>query len=243
MLDNACGAVFVLRHGTCYGSSLDCFVKTREPTMSDQITSIGVMIHMVQPIFAGNRDLFFIDFLKGKKVLHVGCTDHPVFSPETNLHIKLNKHIEELHGLDIDEEGIEVLRKYVDKKYYTSHTQVDEAYDVVLVPEVMEHVLNAGEFLHDLMTIDTKDILVMVPNAIAIMQNNPDRFGWNRHHGEECYAEMVHADHTAYYSPVTLNTLVEKTLRNYKLDDWIMGPLFLTELSVGCLIRHLPAEK
>ena len=197
------------------------------------------MNHVISPIEAGDRLAFLTVYSKGRKVLHVGCTDFPRFDPNNNLHIKLSREIDELHGLDLDAKGIEVLKKYVNKKYYSSYDQIDEKYDLVLAPEVLEHTLNAGLFLKQLMDIDAKEIMVIAPNAIEAVKSNLSKYGWVEIENTRVYIETVHIDHTAYYSPVTLSTLVQRAVAEYGSKKWFMGPIFLTGTSVGCILKRI----
>src|SRR3569833_2807194 len=100
-----------------------------------------------------NRLDLFKKYCNGKSVLHFGCTDYPIFNPERNLHIHLNTYVDELYGFDIDEPGIQTLKKYVDKSYFSSIKEVGNKYfDVCLIPETIEHVDNIKEFLEDIQT-------------------------------------------------------------------------------------------
>lgn len=210
-----------------------------------QITSLNIMNHIIVPIETGSdRYAFLVEYLKGKRVLHIGCTDHPRFNPEKNLHISLSKgELAALHGLDVDAEGIETLRQYVDGPYFTSYDQVTESYDVVLAPEVMEHVLDAGSFLKQLMSIDTNEIIITVPNAIDWIQQNMSQFGRRQIEGKRCFIETVHADHCYYFSPMTLATIVQKAIDLYGANTWERQALFINNVSVGCTIRKLQADQ
>lgn len=131
----------------------------------------------------------------GRSVLHVGCCDVPIFDPETNLHIFLARHTDRLDGLDISSEGIAVLRRHVAGGYFTRPSEVNREYDVVLVPEVLEHTANPGEFLTGIFSIPARTYLVTAPHI--------QWFERTRREGNLFY-EQVHGDHRAWYSPYTL---------------------------------------
>ena len=204
--------------------------------MSFNVTTHHLMSHTIELIQAGPRLPFIIELLKGKKVLHVGCTDYPIFNPQKNLHITLAKEIEYLHGLDIDKAGIEEMAKYVSKHLFSDYSQLTETYDIVLVPEVMEHTLNPGLFLKELMGIKTRDIVVLVPNMIETVKQNIDKYGWV---SSSVYAECVHDDHTCFFSPKTLACMVERSIDAYYPKQWMLGPMFIADLSIGCIIRKV----
>ena len=147
----------------------------------------------------------FVPLTTGKRVLHFGCTDWPIFDPDRNLHIELSKITKELHGFDIDREGIENLKKYVNQPYFTSFAEVPkERYDVVLIPETIEHVDNVAEFLKGLDTINAERFVITAPNAFA-----PSHMSRNIQ-GKDDYTEIVHPDHNCWYSPYTLKNVIEK---------------------------------
>jgi hypothetical protein len=70
------------------------------------------------------RFSFFEDVVKNKTLLHFGCNDCPIFNPSYNLHIKLAKYASKIDGFDIDLEGIENLKKYVNQDYYSNFDQL-----------------------------------------------------------------------------------------------------------------------
>lgn len=205
--------------------------------MSSYYRSFNFFVHQVDVQDIGPRLPFFLKFLKGKKVLHVGCADWPIFNPDKNLHIDLAKAGIEVHGLDLDQEGVNNLKKYVDDKYYTSFDQIDESYDVVLAPEVIEHTLNPGLFMKSLLEVDCRAIIVTGPNAIGHIQGNV-KFGLKKVEGEEMFLESVHPDHNCYYSPITLANTVLKSAVEYSEEEWALLSLFTTEGQgmVGCII-------
>lgn len=162
---------------------------------------------------------------RGQKVLHVGCTDHPVFNPATNLHLHLARICRELDGLDVDLAGIEVLRRHVPGRYFSDVDQVSEPYDLLLVPETIEHVDNIRQFLESLTRIRFEKCLITAPNAFL-----PDDNG-NEWIGPGAYIEYVHPDHNCWFSPYTLRRCIAK------FTGWHIEETFLLEnqTQVGCL--------
>lgn len=162
---------------------------------------------------------------RGQKVLHVGCTDHPVFNPATNLHLRLARVCRELDGLDVDLAGIEVLRRHVAGRYFNDVEEVSEPYDLLLVPETIEHVDNIRQFLESLTKIRFKRCLITAPNAFL-----PDDNG-NEWSGPGAYVEYVHPDHNCWFSPYTLRRCITK------FTGWKIEETYLLEhqTQVGCL--------
>ncbi len=151
-----------------------------------------------------DRVPFFKNICKKKKVLHLGCTDWPIFDPSYNLHIKLAKVANTIHGFDIDQEGIDNLKKHVDQPYFSSFENVTENYDVCLVPETIEHVDNAKMFLEGLSTIKADTFYITAPNCFAKVHMERNFYSKNK------IVEVVHPDHNCWYSPYTLKNQIEK---------------------------------
>jgi hypothetical protein len=152
-----------------------------------------------------NRLDIFKKYCSGKSVLHFGCTDYPIFKPDNNLHIHLSTYVDELYGFDIDKPGIEELKKYVNKPYYTNTAEVgDKHFDICLIPETIEHVDNIKEFLQDVATLNCSKFIITGPNCFA-----PHHIERNKFEGS-MFKEIVHPDHNCWFSAYTLNNVVKK---------------------------------
>lgn len=183
--------------------------------------------HPIQRSFGGSffvqkmkvRDaLHRVPYLKSlvarRRVLHVGCTDYPVFDPHNNLHIQLSNDCEALDGLDTDREGIKLLSEYVPGQYFTRACDVVGRYDLMIVPETIEHVHNIREFLEELNTIDFAEVLITAPCLIGWNNNfsYADRAGGSSSllTSPQDYIEEVHPDHKAWFTPYTLANCIEQ---------------------------------
>lgn len=142
-----------------------------------------------------DRRPLFIERCAGRSVLHVGCCDVPFFDADTNLHLALAPHTDRLDGLDVSQEGIEVLRRHVDGEYFTSAARITRQYDVLLAPEVIEHTANPEQFLSELFSVRAAEYLISAPH-----------YQWFEQSRREAgvFHEKVHPDHRAWYSPYTL---------------------------------------
>ena len=179
-------------------------------------------VQKIDTITINKRLQFFENYCQGKKVLHFGCTDWPIFKPETNLHIQLSKVTKELHGFDIDKEGIDNLKKYVNQKYFSNFSDIkEEKYDICIVPETIEHVDNVRFFLEGISTIEADTFLITAPNCfseIHLKRNFQDK---------NQFIEVVHPDHNCWYSPFTLKNQIEKystlkVINTYLLEQDMM---------------------
>ena len=153
------------------------------------------------------------ELCRGKKVLHVGCTDYPVFNPENNLHIQLRGIAQQMDGFDIDAEGIKVLQQYAPGRYFTRSDEIKEHYDVVLVPEVIEHVPNIAAFLQGLSLLDFESIVIAAPCVVGYGNAFTYRGTNGRLQSElqepNDYFEDVHPDHKVWFSPYTLANCIQ----------------------------------
>jgi hypothetical protein len=210
--------------------------------MKNLVASDGLMNHVFALPDVGDRFAFYVGYLKDKKTLHIGCSGHPRKDPVNNLHIRLIQALGPVDGLDISREGLDWLASVQPGRYFLGYDQVTEPYDVLLVPEVMEHVLNPGLFLRQLFSLNAERILITVPNAITIMLANKEKFGPATIQGQPVYVETTHRGHAAYYSPVTLGNLVESSIAEYAPGKWELEQLFLSQLSVGCIVARCPHQ-
>lgn len=168
-----------------------------------------------------NRMEILTNLCENKKVIHFGCTDYPVFNPYNNLHLKLSKICSELHGIDIDKEGIEKLRGYFDSKYFYEISQLSgEKYDVCLVPETIEHVENISEFLGSVEKVNAEIFYISGPNCFH--QDYLFRSHMKGVVNVDTFVEMVHPDHNCWFSPFTLKNVIQK-YTNFKIKEIILS--------------------
>lgn len=160
-----------------------------------------------------NRLDYFKELCFNKKVLHFGCTDWPIFNKDNNLHIQLSELTKILHGFDVDKEGIENLKKYVNQDFFSDFTEIpDIEYDVCLIPETIEHVDNVRYFLEGLSTVNAKIFVITAPNCFSKEHLSRNFYG------EDYFIEVVHPDHNCWYSPYTLKNQIEKYAL-FKVDN------------------------
>ncbi|WP_091145044.1 glycosyltransferase [Novosphingobium sp. CF614] len=162
------------------------------------------------PVSAELAQLGRLDVLRGlcagKRVLHVGCADWPITDPRTSLHVALEAHCAQLDGLDPHDEALEALRPHVKGRLFTDFAQATGRYDVVLVPEVMEHVSDVAGFLGQIEAVDASLFLISVPDAFQCRARHFDYLA-----DSETFLEGVHPDHNVWYTPYTF----ANTLRKY----------------------------
>jgi 2-polyprenyl-3-methyl-5-hydroxy-6-metoxy-1,4-benzoquinol methylase len=175
------------------------------------------------------RDNWLIDTCRGKKVLHVGCTDSPITAEKVAsrelLHFKLAEVADQIIGLDIDREGIAVLSELMPDKTFLIHSAEElhtcqsldgEKFDIIIAADVIEHMSNIGLFfagVQNLLAPQGK-ILISTPQSFSIKRMIPMLFmGY----------EYVHFDHIAYFSVATLSRLLSRyglSIRETYMFQW-----------------------
>jgi hypothetical protein len=160
---------------------------------------------------------------------------------DTNLHIQLADSARVLHGLDTDREGIEVLKQRVPGKYFCAVEEITEQYDLVLVPEVVEHVPNIQQFLSSLDSIDFDNILISAPCIIGYL----DAFSYKDVAGtcnsllkdDSDYIELVHPHHNVWFSPYTLANCI------FHSTSWLLTDVCFLDQKHSILVSCVKSQK
>lgn len=162
--------------------------------------------------YTESRKGFTTEYCRGKRVLHLGCVDAGMMALRIKQDNYLHRHIAEVAaeviGADIDQEGLDLLTN----EGYEVHkldlesdlellTELSKRVDVIVIPEVIEHLNNVGQALENLRVSGFDgDILISTPNA----------YSWRAIHAIGEQTELVHPDHNYWFSPSTLRVLLEK---------------------------------
>lgn len=168
-----------------------------------------------------DRTTFMQNLIKDKVALHVGCAGWP---GEPTLHIALGKSgAKRLDGIDTSIEGLNKLHPYTAGFLLDTWPESSViAYDVILIPEVLEHTPNPGILLLNAHKHLTPDgiLLVTVPDYCSFRNNLSVIKDPN---GGYIYTELMHEDHVvAAYSPRTLKVLLERS--NFKIEMIALAP-------------------
>lgn len=157
------------------------------------------------------------DLARGKKVLHLGCTNHPYTEQAIRdgslLHNTLASIADDLYGIDSDADGIDKLLRAGAEKIFPADLEnldaldLDQSFDVIVAGEVIEHLNNPGSFLQGIRRFMHEDSILILTtiNAYCAM-----RSVWYGLRGRKGRIEFVHPDHVAYYSYSTLKTLIDR---------------------------------
>lgn len=168
----------------------------------------------------------FARLCAGKRVLHMGCADWPITDPKQSLHLALEPHCAALDGFDVHGEALAGLAPHVRGRLYSRLQDVTAAYDLILVPEVMEHVPDVSGFLAQIDAIEAPTVVITVPDAYQCHARHFDYVA-----ASETFVEVVHPDHNCWYTPYTLTNVIAK------YTDWqVQGVWFFNHISLMTIV-------
>jgi 2-polyprenyl-3-methyl-5-hydroxy-6-metoxy-1,4-benzoquinol methylase len=185
-----------------------------------------------------DRVTYILGECRGKRVLHLGCTDWPWTEERIKLglllHPKLAEVSESLVGVDADPAGVECFRKlgfetYVDNVELFANPEVRKKdFDVIVAGEIIEHLENPGLFLRAVQRLmkPSTSLIITTVNAYCFF-----RFIYYVFRREN-----VHPDHNYYFSPVVLRKLITRC--GLEVTDFKHYPVGL-ELRPICLKKIL----
>jgi hypothetical protein len=172
------------------------------------------------------RATVFQQLCAGRRVLHVGCVDWPITNVRNSLHVQLDASCAALDGFDVHPEAFDLLRPHVRGQLFSRWEDVTDSYDIILVPEVMEHVPDVATFLQQLDRVKAPHIVLTVPDAYQCMRRHFDYVA-----DSETFVEVVHPDHNCWYTPYTLTSVLGK-YTNWKVDGlWFFNNISLLAIA------------
>lgn len=151
----------------------------------------------------------------GKKVIHIGCVDHDIEAIDrklkkgTWLHKRLSDVAARCYGIDIQERGIAYIHDqlgYSDVEAiniltHDSKKLLEDQWDYLLLPEVLEHIGNPVDFLSGLrnkLQRRVSKIIITVPHAMY--RENCKRTSQG--------VERINSDHRFWFTAYTLSKLM-----------------------------------
>lgn len=156
-----------------------------------------------------DRNSYLMRRAKGQKVLHVGCTDHPItqhrIASGNLLHAHLGRAASYLLGIDNSLQGITILEQNgIDNVRFMDAEDItlNDNFDIVIAGDVLEHMNNPGKFLERVTRLLSRNgqLIVGVPNAFSFNILKYILKGY----------EPTHKDHTYYFSVKTLSELCSR---------------------------------
>jgi hypothetical protein len=158
-----------------------------------------------------SRSEWLTALVAGKQVIHVGCVDHGAAIIEDKLprgrwlHQALDRSAARCFGVDIDAAGIRHMREALGYQDVLAaniledpcEPLLEQRWDYLLVPEVLEHIGNPVQFLDRLrrrFAHCVDELVVTVPNAFGLRTQAWARRG----------VERINSDHRLWFTPYTL---------------------------------------
>ncbi len=174
----------------------------------------GETISTLQMNFKEKRPLYYrMDFLKkismGKKIIHLGFTDHKNLIKEkmennTWLHEILTKNANKCVGIDINCEAVDFVKTlgFTDSYCLDITKEIPEIvkkdhWDYIILGELIEHIQNPIPFLQAIKTNlgeYVNEIIITTPNVFRIENIYLSQNG----------IESINSDHRYWFSPYTL---------------------------------------
>lgn len=182
------------------------------------------------------RPNFLISKAVGKKIIHLGCTDHINYieyrlNTGGYLHKLLTDVSEECIGIDIAKEAIDYLKgRGIDNILYADIMTPDieaikkQKWDYMILGELVEHTENPVAFMKQIKEnygayIDK--YIITVPNALGLL------FAF---YARSQGVENINSDHKYWFTPYTIQKVLYAA--GYEIEDVIMC---CYESSVGLL--------
>lgn len=179
----------------------------------------------------------FREMCAGLRVLHIGCADWPITDPTTSLHLALEPHCARLDGFDIHAEALAGLAPHASGRLFSTLEDISDEYDLILAPEVMEHVGDVGGFLAQLDALRASHVAITVPDAYQCRGRHFDYL-----EAAETFVEVVHPDHNCWYTPYTLSNVISK-YTGWSLDGlWFFNGISLLAMASKPGAAPLPAS-
>jgi SAM-dependent methyltransferase len=163
------------------------------------------------------RKNFIIDYIKNKDVIHIGCAGGLLGEENELRHIENYYKLEDTHylfsksakkisGIDISQKKIDFLKSQGFENLYVANIcnpnfNLDKKYDVVLFPNIIEHLSDVGLGLQNIKKIMNNDshLIITTNNAFDILVILKLFFNY----------ESVHSEHTSFYSYSTMKRSLE----------------------------------
>ncbi len=168
---------------------------------------------------------FISDYVRNKKVLHIGFADHPEIIDKKIkndgwFHLHIMNSAKEAFGVDLNCMAVEyVKRTYNIPNVYCGNIEnvdeipkeIDKVWDAVLILDVIEHVDNPISFLKSVKdNLRFKELIVSAPNALRI-----ENFV-----NAKKNLEVNNTDHRYWFSPYTLSKII--TISGFNIRGILM---------------------
>ena len=181
----------------------------------------------------GGRNAALLALSNGRKLLHIGCVDHPPLieakiEAGQYLHKLLVEHAAEglVYGLDNNTEGLRIMEAMGFGNLYSQLQEIkDLNFDTVLIPDTIEHLQNPGQFLEEVRSLTFQRLVLSVPNAYSL----ENRLFFRR--------ESINSDHRTLHSPYSLCKLLTES--GFEVTRVVLADYWGPKRPVRALLKYL----
>jgi 2-polyprenyl-3-methyl-5-hydroxy-6-metoxy-1,4-benzoquinol methylase len=157
---------------------------------------------------------FLSGYVKDKTVLDLGCVEHTASAEASDfwLHAHLVRTAKSVLGVDILEKDVQELRERGYNIVCADATadSLNQTFDVIVAGELIEHVLNPGGLLTNMLRHLNEDgrLIITTPHPFYLLNSLVPMFSKQ--------SSFWHPDHVAWYEPYVLGGMLRKT--GYELE-------------------------
>lgn len=150
-----------------------------------------------------------LKWVKGPKVLDVGCTSHTVEVGSLYwLHGQLRQRFPDMTGIDISQENVEKLRQAGFRNLYVQSAEtfdLPEEFDTIVAGELIEHLGNPGLFL------DRARRHLREDGALILTTPNPFSIAYSLYAILKYPETCQNPEHTCWFCPRTMAELAARS--------------------------------
>ena len=181
----------------------------------------------------GGRNAALLALSNGRKLLHMGCVDHPPLigakiEAGQYLHKLLVDHVADgtVYGLDNNTEGLRIMEDLGFENLYSNLEKLkDVSFETVLIPDTIEHLQNPGQFLEEVRSLTFQRVVLSVPNAYSLENRLFFR------------SESINSDHRTLHSPYSFCKLLTES--GFEVTRVILADYWGPKRPLRALIKFL----
>lgn len=175
----------------------------RPPIATQHAASLVQRVGISNDISTLARVDVFTKLCGGKRVLHVGCGTSASAATEPSLHQALAPACARLDGIDPRPGALDAIAAQAPGRLYARFEDIQDDYDLVLVPDLLGQVADAAGLLAQLDALRADCLLISVPDAFQCAATH---FEYSQDAG--ALTEIASPEQRCWYSPYTVQNLI-----------------------------------
>lgn len=226
------------------------FNKEIESYLQSEKFSNGLKVELLSDCHPMQTRMEYIESLvEGKKVIHLGCTDHiPLIKDKIRNNLWFHKRLSEKAvrclGVDINDQAIKYVQEELGYEDLIVHNVItdpphnkilEDSWDYLILGEILEHVNDPTIFLSTLKNkygAGIDKMIITVPNA----------FDYKNFYYSLSNIELINTDHRFWFTPYTLAKIaVEAGLRVESFEFCLPGELGRKEIFKKFFLKKYPS--